>query len=50
MNKLIAILLALFAAIAASGCAESHSPYNSPDQQRSHADKAQGGMPSAPNK
>jgi hypothetical protein len=47
MNKLMAILFTLYTAFAATGCAEdSHSPYNSPDQQRAHAEKGQGEMSS----
>lgn len=47
MNKLVAILFSLYIACTATGCAEeSHSPFNSPDQQRAHADKAQGELPS----
>jgi uncharacterized lipoprotein YajG len=43
MNKFLAILFALISALSTFGCAEqSHSPYNSPDQQRAHSDKAQG--------
>jgi hypothetical protein len=45
MKKTITILLALLTVVAAVGCAEERSPYNSPDQQRSHAGKAQGDLP-----
>jgi hypothetical protein len=47
MKKPTAILLALLTVVAAVGCAEdTRSPYNSPDQQRSHAGKAQGELSS----
>jgi PBP1b-binding outer membrane lipoprotein LpoB len=47
MKKLPAILFALWTAIIASGCAEQpHSPFNSADQQRANAEKAQGEMSS----
>jgi hypothetical protein len=45
MNKFVAILCTLLTAYSASGCAE-HSVYNSPDQQREHAEKGQGEMSS----
>jgi outer membrane lipoprotein SlyB len=46
MNKLTYIL-ALYIMIAVSGCtSESNSKYNAPDQQREHAEKAQGEMSS----
>ena len=45
MKIFLAILLALMTAIAASGCAEQ-STFNQPDQQRDHAEKAQGEMSS----
>jgi hypothetical protein len=45
MNKFFAILCTLLSAYSASGCAE-HSAFNSPDQQRTHAEKGQGEMSS----
>ncbi len=45
MNKFVAILCTLLTAYSASGCAE-HSAFNSPDQQRAHAEKGQGEMSS----
>jgi len=51
MKKFSAILYVLLTAIAASGCAEApRSPYNSPEQQRDHAEKAQGELSSGVNK
>ena len=50
MKKLTVVLFALFTAVAASGCAEDHSPFNSPDQQRAHSDKAQGELSSGVSK
>ena len=46
MNKFAAMLFTLCTLLIASGCAEDHSPFNSPDQQRAHADKSQGEMSS----
>ena len=46
MNKFAAVLFTLCTLFIASGCAEEHSPYNSPEQQRAHAEKAQSEMSS----
>ena len=46
MNKFAAVLCTLCTLFITSGCAEDRSPYNSPDQQRAHADKGQSEMSS----
>jgi hypothetical protein len=45
MIKAIVIFFTLLTAASASGCAD-RSSFNSPDQQRAHADKGQGEMSS----
>lgn len=51
MKPLTTIILIMLTAFFVSACAEDpHSVFNSPDQQRAHADKAQSNLSSETNK